>query len=484
MKRQFDEVKPRELFLLLSVGAYSYLFYEQSAGMNYLLFAALLVGMLAWLLPECRRQPAWRAVAAGTLVAALGVALNGSFAAIALSWISFVLLAGLTFAPASSLPVAFLNGFLSEAFLGFFLKTINWLSTLRLPTGLNSRFGWQRAGVYGIPVLVTVGFYELYALANPDFGQLLAIDWPAYRVKWPLVFFTLWGLVWLSGLFHPWGIEALVNLDRASPDVLRRRRGTKRFRPTLALRWELRAGVLTLTMLNALLVFFLLFDLAQVADGLPVTAEKGYSQYVHEGVNALILSVVMAIGVLLYFFRNSLNFYAQNQRIKTLAYGWVALNALLLAVTAYKNGLYIGEFGLTHKRIGVHVWLLLTAAGLLTTLLKVWQVRSNWFLFRRNAWIGYAVLLAYALVPWARVMAWYNLDYARNRDVTYLTTLGSPTLPQLLTWYKAHPDGLRPEEVERLRKITRDYFQYHPPTTDWRSLNFEEWRAYNQLKTN
>ncbi len=95
--------------------------------------------------------------------------------------------------------------------------------------------------------------------------------------------------------------------------------------------------------------------------------EVTYTEFVHQGVNVLIISVVLAIAMVMYFFRGNLNFLSNSQRLTYAAYVWIVQNAVLMVATAVKNTEYIERFGLTHKRIGVYVYLLLTLIGACTT---------------------------------------------------------------------------------------------------------------------
>ena len=146
-------------------------------------------------------------------------------------------------------------------------------------------------------------------------------------------------------------------------------------------------GGYCLPLLNGLLLFFHISDIFYlITDRLP--EGMSYTEYLHQSVNTLILSIVLAIAIVMYFFRGNLNFWQNNRRLKTLTYLWIAQNGVLVLTTAYKNFLYIeGWHGLTHKRIGVYVYLLLTMIGLITTYIKVEKVKSNWYLFRQNAWL-------------------------------------------------------------------------------------------------
>ena len=99
-----------------------------------------------------------------------------------------------------------------------------------------------------------------------------------------------------------------------------------------------------------------------------------FSNQVHNGINALIASIIIAIIIILYFFRGNLNFYKNNKKLKVVTFIWIFLNLILVINIVIKDCQYIYYFGFTYKRIGVLVYLLLTLIGLFTTFIKVHRI--------------------------------------------------------------------------------------------------------------
>ena len=93
--------------------------------------------------------------------------------------------------------------------------------------------------------------------------------------------------------------------------------------------------------------------------------------------------------------------------------------------------LYVDLYGLTYKRIWVFIGIVLTAIGLLFTFYKIQNLKTNWYLLRRNAWTLYFVLALYGIADWDRVIVWYNVNFAEELDMAYITSLGTTTLPYL-----------------------------------------------------
>jgi hypothetical protein len=71
----------------------------------------------------------------------------------------------------------------------------------------------------------------------------------------------------------------------------------------------------------------------------------------------LILSILLSLGILIYYFRSNQNFYPKNGFLKAAAYLWLVQNAVLSVSVLIRCGYYISEYGLAYKRIGVVIFL-------------------------------------------------------------------------------------------------------------------------------
>jgi hypothetical protein len=95
------------------------------------------------------------------------------------------------------------------------------------------------------------------------------------------------------------------------------------------------------------------------------------SEETHERVNAVIMSIIMAILVIMFYFKSDFNFDPKAGLMKILAKIWIFLNAVLVLSAAVKNYEYIISYGFTYKRLGVFAFLLLSLVGLALTFLKI-----------------------------------------------------------------------------------------------------------------
>jgi hypothetical protein len=270
-----------------------------------------------------------------------------------------------------------------------------------------------------------------------------------------------------------------------------------------ALKLEHKKGVIMLVMLNLLLLFFNIFDFSFILSGKKLPDGVDYSQYVHNGVNTLILSILLAIGIILFYFRANQNFYRNNQWLIRLTYLWILQNGLLLFGIIHKNQIYINEYGLTYKRIGVYVYLLLTCAGLLTTFWKVRYIKSVWFLLRKNTLIIYIVLIISCLINWDKLIAQNQINDAKNIDVMYLTNLSDTVLPELrslLTNKKVNLE-VQIKDYTQQNNSTERYnygstpiisqrkfienqlknFKENYPKKDWQSWNYDGFRVFGAV---
>jgi Domain of unknown function (DUF4173) len=201
----------------------------------------------------------------------------------------------------------------------------------------------------------------------------------------------------------------------------------------MALRNENTVGIISLVMLNALLLFINAIDITYVWFGFSYTPNINLTQYVHEGTGMLIFSIVLAMFVLLFFFRGNLNFYKKNKWLRYGAYGWIIQNAVLVISVLLRDYYYIVHMGLAYKRIGVLVFLLMVLMGLVTVFIKIHQRKTAYYLWRVNGWFAVVLLVAASCVHWDETIASYNLARKNSipLDVKFLLSLSDKALPLL-----------------------------------------------------
>jgi hypothetical protein len=477
-------MKKDHLVLLIALPAYSFLFFEQAAGINFLIFTVLLLVLLLIRQPLLVFSKSWVAVALGSLVASFNIVWQHTQLAIVAHVISMVVLAGLSLNPGSSFLIALLNSVYS--FFGSILLKMAQLFGEEKPKAAHSRISSALTLKVVVPPLLTALFIFIYRQANPAFRSVTDHVFTGWiSAEW--FTFTLLGFLLLFGFFYQTAIDSLTEHDLLSHDQLRRKRsGIKRFFKLPALRTEYQLGWLSFALLNALLLFVngIDFYYLLISKSLPEGVE--YAGYVHQGVYALIFSIVLAIAVILYYFRGNLNFYRQNRLLKALAYVWILQNILLVATTAAKTSLYIAEYSLTHKRIGVYVYLLLTVTGLVITFIKIYGVKNNWFLFRKTTWAFYVVLVLATAVNWSRFITQYNLSHLthfKEVDIAYLVGLPQTNTALLVDLLENTPQQLTEAQKTAILQKKNEFLERYS-RRQWQSWNYDDSRTAKALEIN
>lgn len=204
-------------------------------------------------------------------------------------------------------------------------------------------------------------------------------------------------------------------------------------RGNLALKNEYLIGALSVVLLNALLLFINFLDLRYVWFGFTYTTNVNLSSYVHEGAGLLIISIILAMAILLFFFRGNLNFYKQNKWLRYGAYAWILQNIFLVISVFLRNFYYISTLGLAYKRIGLLFFLALVISGLVTIFIKIYSAKTIYFLLGANSWVALFLLVFASCINWDEVIARYNLSRKSDIpvDAQFLLSLSDKTLPLL-----------------------------------------------------
>ncbi|MEZ4901487.1 MAG: DUF4153 domain-containing protein [Spirosomataceae bacterium] len=436
-------MKKQLILWCVAVAGHTYLFYEQVQGYNTTIFALLILTLGAISRKEHRLSPIWWLAAGIHLMVALSISWHGGGMTQLLYASSLFVLMGMTYSPKSSLYIAWMNGLFAAicvSLAAYFTHFKDFFKSFFIP--IFKPVVDKRPSLFLMPFSITLGFYFLYSWANPDFW--IDFSFLPESINFLFIGFVVFGFVWICPFFFPWGNQELVDSDTKASNSLKRVRYSKKNTPILALKYENQQGVVLFVLLNLLISIFLGFNLLQLFIPTLQAQSKGYSVQVHEGFNALLVSILSAIGLIMYYFRANQNFYQPNQRLLQLAIIWILLNALLVFFTFYKNALYVVSFGLTFKRIWVYISLGLTVGGLLLTFIKLTLRKSNRYLLRQNIWMIYIVMACYGLIDWSRLITWYNLNYAHQLDIAYIQKLGSSKLPYLQTLIQLNDKRIAP----------------------------------------
>ncbi|MGQ0827583.1 MAG: DUF4153 domain-containing protein [Bacteroidota bacterium] len=493
-------MKKNDWAIIISVLLYSLLFYKQSAGINFLLFNMAIVGILLYRDVSLLKSKVWLAVALGALVSSFFIFMYGSALAIVANLFSLFILSAISINTKTS----FITGIflticsVGLSFMHIFLDWIKRKSSIITET--SHRPLYVKLFLIIIPFLITILFFIFYQSANPLFYEFTKdINFDFISIGW--IFFTLSGLLLMYGFFHNRRIHKIVELDSSAslnltPELASR---NNFFNNLMRIDTEYISGIVLFSMLNVLLLMVNVLDLNYLwLDG---TLPKGikHKEFVHDGIGTLITSIVVAIFIILFYFRGELNYYKDNKWIRIMAYIWIIQNAFMIFSTAYRNDMYIEESGLSYKKIGVYVYLLLTLIGLTTTFIKVWKLKTNWYLFRVNAVVCYFFLVLSCVFNWDVIITNFNIkkytEENKELEKYLLLDLSFKNLPQLLSLsdsvaskddYKArdyyyHLRGVYFKNFKSGLHIKLYKFLEEYQELEWQSLCFEKKRVYREL---
>ncbi|MEZ4802140.1 MAG: DUF4173 domain-containing protein [Gelidibacter sp.] len=396
---------------------FSTLFYDQHIGLNLTVFSLVTLVVLGISNPSKLRMKETLTVMGLYLLTAILVFFNHSSLSIIANCAVFFTLVGSFSESTSSVYVKWLNGIYSSI-AGTFHRNFENKSENKKPWNEDVDV-LHLVKIIVIPLVVVILFVLLYKDGNPFFDSIVsAINFDFINFQW--VLFCLLGYYLFSNIIVPVKVQPATDSDLATENQL------KPFEPLNEdkLKKEKQLGTVLLALLNTLIVLYIISDIAFLLSNTNFAASV-LSNQVHNGINALIASIIFAIIIILYFFRGNLNFFDDNKTLKNLSYLWIFLNAFLVLLIIVKNAQYIDAFGLTYKRIGVYVYLFMTFIGLTTTFLKVYQIKNLWFLFRRNVSVAFMLLVLCSVVNWDAFITNYNIKNADSLDVNYLIELSN-----------------------------------------------------------
>lgn len=458
----------KNVTLLISAVLFSTLYYKQNIGLNLSLFTLLTVLLLVLKNRELFTNKSTNYKIIGYLITGTTVFLYKSDLTIIANIVAFFTLIGNVSEHKSSIYVQWLNGMYTAIVSAFSLyyDSLN-TETKQLKKVKINYVYWLK--IIGIPATIIIIFINLYRNGNPMFDELiLKIDFSFINLHWML--FVLLGYYLFYNITHPIKIEPLTSSDICIKNYLEK--DTLEAISLLQLKNEKQLGLVLMLSLNALIIFFLITDILHLSEIHNMLASQ-LSKQVHTGVNALIFSNILAIAIILYFFRGNLNFFENNTDLKKLTFVWIFLNVSVVIITAIKNIEYIVSFGLTYKRIGVLFFLAATSIGFITTYIKVSKIKNLWYLLRKNTQIAFVILLLASTINWDKIITYYNINTADQVDLKYLINLSDNNTFLLKDYIEENK-----VDTKKTLHINRKYNRY---MTDLENNSWQE-MVYDNLK--
>ena len=414
------------------------LFYKKAMGVNLFLFEAVVISVMLYL----NRPIKFNLLTTSILFA---TALTAIFAVIAnTSWgivVNFVLLFCLGYVLVFQKGKSFFHA-VWGSFLRCFLAQITVFSLYsKDKTKVNDTDFWGRKlfkffFIVCVPVCILLIFSALYAVSSTLFAQSIAsffdkIEKLLSNIDFSLFWFFILGIIVANPLLMRTKTLSIYENDLSSTNSLKRIRRKHAFPfRTTALRTQNMAGIVLLILLNALILCFNCVDIANVWIKFQWNGQF-LKEFVHEGTWILLFSVFVSAAIALYFFQNNLNFFSKNKLLKHLTVIWIAQNLVMTISVTIRNLYYINYFGLAYKRIAVLFFLALVAIGLITIIIKILKVKTNYFLWRINGLSLLLVLTVSSLFNWDVIIAKYNFKHYNRSLIEYsfIYELSDATLP-------------------------------------------------------
>ncbi|WP_406844453.1 DUF4173 domain-containing protein [Flavobacterium soyae] len=405
--------------ILACTAVFILLFYNESVGINISIFGVILTLLISYFFQEKFVNRSHLVLVMTSILSCFAFAWYGdaaSFFALALSilFLQFKTQDG-ELKIIQIFPLIFLNGITTIGRIFIFSQ---WLPERKI----HNDFAKKLVAFVIIPLVFLGLFFIVYSFGSNHFSSLftdytLDINLPQLIAMCILGFyisFSFWNY-WVPDIsyqFNPKLNNEFTNISEV------KNQSTFSF---LDLDFERKSGVITLFMLNIMLLIFIgTYNYEQFFE---VVEKTNLSADTHERVNAVIFSILMAVGVILFYFKGGFNFDEKATTLKKLAKTWIVLNVVLIVSAIVKNSEYVSFYGLTYKRLGVYAFLILAIIGLVYSFLKITKQKTNAYLFNQMVWYFYATILICSYVNWGNLVTNYNISVNKGVEPVFLSGL-------------------------------------------------------------
>ena len=486
-------MKKNDYLLLTATSAYSILFFQQNAGINFLIFNIILISILIFRNKLLLNQKKWLWSASLCLISASCIFVHSSTLAIIANVMSLLLVSAFSFNIATSSLFSFLFSCYTIITCVVFIIVDSVRRLKPNPESMGPKRNYKVLVTF-IVVFLSILFLNLYQSSNPLFAEntkWINLDFISF--SW--IFFTIGDFLLMYSFFYHSTIKPIETWEnslslqnRLNPEneIIGNHYETERF-----------GGLLLFVLLNIMLVILNIGDAQTLYfnGGLP----KGisHSDFVHHGVGIIIFSIIIAATLIMFLFRKEFVSVKNNKALIACVYVFIIQNIVMLSSTALRNQLYIHDYNYTYKRIGVYVWLLLAAIGLLIMFWKLSKKQSNWYLIRTNVAVWFTVLALSSVVNWDILITRYNIANKPLNDVDfyYLFSLSDSNLPDLIAiskgiefkkWHehlKNYSSGTQRYYNQTYSQLLNHKLQHYLSdyTNDWRSYDLRDRYIINSI---
>lgn len=403
--------------VLLGSGFFIALFYHQEIGVNFSLLAILVWILLFRSAGKGRHKKPFRLLSAAVCLSALAFAWYGdtfSFFALYFSIIATGIYVHFPRVKPLLYPLLPAWNYLSFIFRVFFFRY--WLPKAKY----ENKFWKHFLAFFLIPAIVGTAFISIYAAGSDLFSGMLRhfyIDFDFFSI----LFLAALGFFFMFNYWLMWVPREAIRVNQRLNDNFQENMQPAQGQtfPFLDQNFERKSGEISLIIVNLILLFFIFtYNYEQF-----FTEAGNLSQEIHQRVSTIIFSIVMAIGLLMFYFKSVFNFDPKAQLLKRLAFIWMALNTILILSAFLKNSEYIFHYGLTFKRIGVYIFLLLSLTGLFYSYLKIKHRRTNAYLANQMIRIFFGTFVLCSLINFSWITTRYNISFHKDQDSAYLQNM-------------------------------------------------------------
>lgn len=405
--------------ILACTAAFILLFYNESVGINISIFGVLLTLLISYFFQEKFVDRSHLLLVMTSILSCFAFAWYGdaaSFFAMALSilFLQFKTQDG-ELKIIQVFPLIFLNGFASIGRIFIFKQ---WLPERKI----HNDFAKKLVAFVLIPIIFLGLFFIVYSFGSNHFSSLftdyeLDINLPQLIAMCILGFyisFSFWNY-WVPNDCYEYNPK--LNNDFVNVSEVKNQ-STFSF---LDLDFERKSGEITLFLLNIMLLVFIgTYNYEQFFE---VVEKTNLSADTHERVNSVIFSILMAVGVIMFYFKGGFNFDEKANSLKKLAKIWLVLNVVLIVSAIIKNSEYVSFFGLTYKRLGVYAFLILAIIGLVISFQKISKQKTNAYLFNQMIWYFYGTILLCSYINWGSLVTNYNISVNKGVEPVFLSEL-------------------------------------------------------------
>lgn len=435
-----NQIKTHQI-IILTTALFVVLFYGESIGINLGIFALFIAFFTLYRTPEKNRTRTFLALFVTSVLSSAAFVWFGDFISFFAVAVSLLLLdlksKSRNLKPIFLLPVFITNFF---TFICRFFDFKKWY-----PKTKSEGIAQKLIAILLIPAFFVFIFFVIYTYGSDHFANLFTdfeinidfFQFIALLIIGFFIAFNYWNFA-VEKLFYKQ--NRYLNNTFENPK--------KEQKPTfdfLNLDFERLSGLVTLMALNVMLVIFIITYHYEQFIEIPKTPNQ-LSAETHERVNAVIMSIVMAILVILFYFKGSFNFDKKAGLLKISAKIWIFLNAVLVISAMVKNTEYVVSYGLTYKRLGVYAFLILSIIGLIATFIKIQKQKTNAFLFNTMFGYVYGIILVCSYVNWGGIITSNNMkrsDFAVNIHKTSINF----SEKQLLEYADKTKDKYLKEEI-------------------------------------